>query len=58
MASWFRKNALVLVLMGLSAVAWAKPAHVLFHVGKKAAYPVRHPLKSSHSVWKFFTEVF
>ena len=58
MGSCLKKGVLAVVLMGLSAVAFAKPAHVLFHVGKKAAYPVRHPLKSSHSAWKFLTEVF
>jgi hypothetical protein len=45
------------MLVALSAVAFAKPTHVLFHVSKKVVYPVRHPLKSSHSVWKCFREV-
>jgi len=58
MASCLRKSALIVMLVALSAVAFAKPTHVLFHVGKKVVYPVRHPLKSSHSVWKCFTEVF
>ena len=58
MARWLKQGVLAVVLMGVSAAALAKPAHVLFHVSKKVAYPVRHPLKSSHSVWKFFTEVF
>jgi hypothetical protein len=57
MGSFLKKGLLAVVLIGLSAAAFGKPAHVLFHVGKKAAYPVRHPLKSSHSVWKFLTEV-
>lgn len=58
MGSALKKGSLVVVLMGLSAVAFGKPAHVLSHVSKKVVYPVRHPLKSSYSVWKFFTEVF
>ena len=58
MARWLKQGVLVMVLMGLSAAAFANPAHVLFHVSKKVVYPVRHRLKSSHSVWKFFTEVF
>jgi hypothetical protein len=58
MASCLKKGALVVVLMGLSAVAFAKPAHVLFHVSKRVVYPVRHPLKSSHNVWKVLAEVF
>ena len=58
MASFLKRGALAVVLMGLSAVAFAKPAHVLFHASKKVAYPVRHPLESSHKVWKFLAEVF
>lgn len=58
MNSYMKKSVLALVLLELSGAALGKPAHVLFHVGKKAAYPVRHPLKSSHRVWKFFAEVF
>jgi len=54
----FKKKALLVVLVALSAAAFAKPAHLLFHVGKSVAYPVRHPKKSSHSVWKLVREVF
>ena len=58
MKSCFRKSALLAMMMALSALAFAKPAHVLFHMGKKVVHPVRHPKKTSHSVWTFLTEVF
>ncbi len=54
----FKKKALLVVLIALSTAVFAKPAHLLFHVGKGVAYPVRHPKKSSHSVWKLVKEVF
>jgi hypothetical protein len=54
----FKKKALLAVLIALSMAALAKPAHLLFHVGKGVAYPVRHPKKSSHGMWKLITEVF
>lgn len=54
MGSCLKKGVLAIVMMGLIAAAVSKPAHVLFHVGKNAAYP----LKSSHSAWTFLTEVF
>jgi hypothetical protein len=49
---------LLVVLLALSATAFAKPAHLLLHVGKSVVYPVRHPKKTSHGVWKLITEVF
>ncbi len=58
MALWLRKGAVVMALAGWSTVAAGEPAHVLLHVSKRVAYPVRHPLKSSRSVWKFLAEVF
>ena len=54
----FKKKALMVVLIALSAAAFAKPAHLLLHVGKGIAYPVRHPRKSSHGLWKLVREVF
>jgi hypothetical protein len=58
MAFCFKKRALLVVMIALSAAAFAQPAHVVFHVGKSIAYPVRHPKKSSHGVWKLVREVF
>jgi hypothetical protein len=57
MESYLKKSALLIVMMTLSASAFAKPAHVLVHVGKGVVYSVRHPKKSSHSVWALLTEV-
>ena len=54
----FKKKVLLLILIALNVTAFAKPAHLLSHVGKSVVYPVRHPKKSSHGVWKFMTEVF
>ena len=53
-----KKKALLVVLIALSATAFAKPAHLLLRVGKSVVYPVRHPKKSSHGMWKLITEVF
>lgn len=58
MSFCFKKSALLVVLMALSATAFAKPAHLLLRVGKSVVYPVRHPKKSSHGMWKLITEVF
>ena len=58
MRSFLKKSMVAVMILGLSGAALGKPAHVLFHAGKKAAYPVRHPVKSSRSAWKFLTEVF
>jgi len=52
------KKALLILVLALSGAAYAKPAHVLYHVGKGASYPVRHPQKSGHALWKFVTAVF
>jgi len=54
----FKRKVLLVVLLALSATAFAKPAHLLLHVGKSVVYPVRHPKKTSHGVWKLITEVF
>jgi len=58
MSFCFKKKALLVVLTVLSAAAFAKPTHLLLHVGKRVVYPLRHPKKSSHSVWKVIPEVF
>ena len=52
-------RALVLIaLLTVSAGANAKPAHVLCHAGKAVTYPVRHPQKVAHGLWKLMTAVF
>jgi hypothetical protein len=53
-----KKKALVVVLMAATATAFAKPAHLLMHAAKSVAYPVCHPKRSSHGVWKLIKEVF
>ncbi len=58
MASWLSRSVLLVVLVALSAIGFAWPGHVLFQVSKRVVSPVRHPLKSSRSVWKFLAEVF
>ena len=58
MASWLRRSVSLMALVALSAIGFAEPAHVLFYVSKRVVSPVRHPLKSAHSVWKFLAEVF
>jgi hypothetical protein len=58
MKARFRKSALLAVMMALSASAFPKSAHVLFHMGKRVVHPVRHPKKTSHRVWTLLTEVF
>jgi len=52
------KKALLVVFLVLSASAFAKPVHVLYHAGKSVAYPIRHPQKTAHGVWKVITAVF
>ena len=44
-----RKASLILFL-ALSASAFAEPAHILYHTGKAACYPVRHPEKTGESI--------
>ena len=53
-----KKKAVLVVLIALSATAFAKPAHLLLHVAKSILYPVRYPKKSSHGAWKLIREVF
>jgi hypothetical protein len=55
MSFCFKKKAVLVVLIALSATAFAKPAHLLLHVAKS---PVRYPKKSSQGAWKLITEVF
>jgi len=52
------KKALLVVFVALSAIAFAKPAHVLYHAGKNVVYPIRHPQKTAHGLWKVITAVF
>ena len=58
MSFGFTKKTLLVVFLALSVVAFAKPAHLLYHAGKSIAYPVRHPEKTAHGLWKLVTEVF
>jgi hypothetical protein len=58
MSFCFKRKALLVFLIALSAAAFAKPTHLLFHVGKSVAHPVRHAKKSSHGLWKLVKEVF
>src|SRR5206468_3820092 len=43
MSFCLKKKAVLVVLIALSATAFAKPAHLLLHVAKSIVYPVRHP---------------
>ena len=52
------KKTLLVVFLALSAIAFAKPAHVLYHAGKNVVYPMRHPQKTAHGLWKIITAVF
>jgi hypothetical protein len=52
------KKALLIAFLALSAAAFAKPAHLLYHTGKSIAYPIRHPQKTTHGLWKLVTAVF
>ena len=58
MSFGFRTSILLIVLLALGVAAFAKPAHVLYHAGKGIAYPVRHPQKTAHGLWKLVTAVF
>ena len=58
MSLCFRKKALLIVVIALSAAAFARPAQLLLHAGKSFVYPVQHPNKSSRGVWKLIMEVF
>jgi hypothetical protein len=52
------KKTVLLVFLVLSVGGLAKPAHLLYHAGKGVAYPVRHPQKMAHGLWKLVTAVF
>ena len=58
MSVGFKMKALLVVFLALSTAAVARPAHLLFHAGKKASYPARHIKKSSHEIWRLLKEVF
>ncbi|MFY9560502.1 MAG: hypothetical protein WAQ52_09740 [Terriglobales bacterium] len=58
MSFGLKKKVLLVVFLALSAAALAKPAHLLYHAGKSITYPVRHPRKITHGLWKLVTEVF
>jgi len=56
MGGW--KGFVLGLLLAASAVAFAKPAHVLYHAGKGMAYPARHPAKTGRGLWTFVKAVF
>ena len=58
MSFCLKKKAVLVVLIALSATAFAKPVHLLLHVAKSIVYPARHPKKSSHGAWKLVRGVF
>jgi hypothetical protein len=58
MSSRFKKETLFIVVLTLGTAAFAKPAHLLYNTGKLMAYPVQHPRKTAHGLWKLVTEVF
>lgn len=51
------RRALILAFLTICMSAFAKPAHVLYHAGKSVTYPVRHPNKTGHGIWKLITAV-
>ena len=58
MSFCFKKKAVLVVLIALSATAFAKPAHLLLHVAKSIVYPARHPKKSSRGARELIREAF
>jgi uncharacterized membrane protein len=57
MSFGFKTRTLLIVLLALGVAAFAKPAHVLYHAGKGIAYPIQHPQKTAHGLWKLVMAV-
>jgi hypothetical protein len=58
MADQFTRKAFLCFFLAVSAAAFAQPTHLLYHTGKKIAYPVRHPGNTGRGLWKLVKVVF
>jgi hypothetical protein len=52
------RKAFLILFLGFSVSALAKPPHLLYRSGKAVSYPIRHPQKTGHALWKLVTAVF
>ena len=58
MSDQVKSKVFMSFFLAVSAAALAQPTHLLYHTGKKIAYPVRHPVATRRGLWKLVKVVF
>jgi hypothetical protein len=58
MSDQVKRKIFLIFVLAVSAAAFAQPSHLLYHTGKKIAYPVRHPRATGRGLWKLVKVVF